>query len=79
MKGFVNNSQYGFRKGHSANQAAIELICKTNRTFENQEYVFCVWLDLCKAFDMIAHKTLLMKFVYYGVSSLASVVFPLAL
>ncbi len=71
INGSLYNSQYGFRKGHSTSQAAIELISNIINGFDNQEYTLGIFLDLSKAFDMIEHKTLLRKLEYYGVRGLA--------
>ncbi len=71
INGSLYNSQYGFRKGHSTTQPVIEQISNFINGFDNQEYTLGIFLDLSKAFDMIDHKTLLMKLEYYGVRGLA--------
>ena len=42
-------SQYGFRKKHSTNLAAIELMTKISQAIDNNEYTAGVFLDLAKA------------------------------
>ena len=60
-------SQYGFRKKHSTNLAAIELMTKILQAIENGEYTVGVFLDLAKAFDAVNHEILLRKLEHYGI------------
>ena len=48
-------SQYGFRSGHSCNQAVNELIAEIAKNTERNWTTVCVFLDLSKAFDMLEH------------------------
>ena len=54
-------SQYGFRKKHSTNLAAIELMTKISQAIDNNEYKLEVFLDLAKAFDTVNDDILLVE------------------
>ena len=65
------NSQYGFRKGHSCEYAAMEVTDKIFKYLDNKKLPLAVFLDFSKAFDTINHKILLHKLKYYGVTGAA--------
>ena len=69
---FQNNhlfysSQYGFRKLHSTEFAALELIDKTLKDIDERNISLAVFMDLSKAFDTLDHQILLKKLNYYGI------------
>ena len=64
------NSQYGFRKGHSCEYAAMEVTDKVFKHLDNKKLPLAIFLDFSKAFDTINHKILLYKLKYYGVSGI---------
>ena len=63
--------QFGFRKGHSTQQAIITLVNKIISCLDNGDLVIGVFLDLKKAFDTVDHKILLKILYTYGVRDVA--------
>ena len=61
------DSQYGFRKHHSTELAAVELIDRIYETMDQGDIPISIFLDLFKAFDTLDHSILLNKLEYYGV------------
>ena len=69
---FVENkllydSQYGFRKRHSTELAALEFIDKIATHLDQGKLPLAIFLDLSKAFDTIDHSILINKLEYYGI------------
>ena len=71
----VNNllfdSQYGFRKQHSTELAALELIDRIHKSMDNGQIPVSIFLDLSKAFDTLDHTILLSKLKHYGIKNKA--------
>ena len=70
-KGLLFESQYGFRKQHSTELAALELTDPIRREMDQNRVPFSVFLELSKAFDTLNHHILLSKLEYYGIRSSA--------
>ena len=65
------DSQYGFRKYHSTELAALELVDRIHKEIDENKIIFSVFLDLSKAFDTLDHDILLHKLQYYGITGTA--------
>ena len=63
--------QYGFRKKHSTEYAALQLIDQVMTNIENRKRYISIFMDLSKAFDCIDHTILLQKLSYYGMKPCA--------
>ena len=63
-----NESQYGFRKCHSTELAAIELVDRLSNYLDAGKVPVSVFLDLSKEFDTLNHTILIEKLRYYGLN-----------
>lgn len=63
--------QYGFRKGHSTELAALQFIDQVMQNLENRKAQISTYMDLSKAFDCIDHDILKHKLVHYGLTDAA--------
>ena len=60
--------QYGFRKQHSTEYAAIKLIDHVSKEIEAGKTPTSVYIELSKAFDTLTFEVLLYNLKYYGVT-----------
>ena len=60
-------SQYGFRSGHSCQNAISELVGTILKNQEENKITIGVFIDLSKAFDTLSHDILLNKLGKYGI------------
>ena len=58
--------QYGFRKGHSATLALIDIVDNIKSHIDNKEFGIGIFLDIRKAFDTVTHSILFQKLEHYG-------------
>ena len=68
---FLYPSQYGFRKKHSTELAALETVDILLNKLDNKQTPAAIFIDLSKAFDTIDHQILLNKLSYYGIKNTA--------
>ena len=68
MNKLLHSSQYGFRKQHSTDWAAMELVDRVTQEMDRGKMPFGIFLDFSKAFDMLNHSILLDKLNYYGIN-----------
>ena len=66
----LTQHQYGFRKNHSTEFAAMELIDRVANLLELGKIPFNLYIDLSKAFDVLNHDILLSKLEFYGLNEL---------
>lgn len=66
-KGFFNSRQFGFRAGHSTEDALTSLSLFVNRILDSGALPAAVLLDIKKAFDSMHHEILLGKLDHIGV------------
>ena len=64
-------SQYGFRKMHSTELAALELTDRILKDIDERNVSLAIFMDLSKAFDTLDHQILLTKLNFYGIGGLA--------
>ena len=58
-------SQYGFRKKHSTEFAAMEVTDQIFKDLDQKKVPLAIFLDFSKAFDTIDHIVLLDKLAHY--------------
>ena len=63
--------QYGFRKQHYTEYAAVKLINHVSKEMEAGKTLANVYIDLLKAFHTLTFDILLYKLKYYGVTGTA--------
>ena len=67
----ICEKQYGFRKNHSTEYAALHIVDFLNYQLDANKIPVSVNLDLSKAFDSLSHKILLDKIKHLGITGLA--------
>ena len=67
----IHSNQYGFRKFHSTEYAALHLADYLNYEMDSRRTPVTIHLDLSKAFDCLSHSILLDKLRFYGINEMA--------
>ena len=63
----ITNRQYSFRRRHSTELTAIELIDRTTSELDHYKIPFNIYIDMSKAFDLIDFTVLRHKLSHYGI------------
>ena len=63
--------QFGFRKGHSTEQAIFEITDTLKQALDKKLVTCGVFLDFSKAFDTVNHNILLSKLYHYGIRGIS--------
>ena len=66
------DSQYGFRRKGSCEQAVLELVSSVLQAKEQSQHSAAMFLDLSKAFDTLDHTILLRKLDLYGLTGICN-------
>src|SRR5436190_14703833 len=67
----LSDNQYGFRKGKTTLNAMYQLISKAVLDIDNGKHTAALFVDICKAFDMVCHKRLLDKLETLGIRGIS--------
>ena len=63
----ITNCQFGFRSGRSTEHAVHTLVKDIHDSFNMNNFVLCIFLDIKKAFDSLDRHILIQKLKFYGV------------
>ena len=63
----LHKRQFGFQKGHSTEQAIIQLTNQMNDSFEKNHFTLGAFIDLSEAFNTVDHYILFTKLKEYGI------------
>ena len=66
-----SKNQFGFRRNHSTEYAALELIDRVILDMDKSEIPFSIFIDPSRAFDTLDHNILINKLQYYGIKCTA--------
>ena len=66
--GFIDENQFGFRKGHSTQDAVLKFVDKIEQDLALGKHVATVYIDVSKAFDSVDHGLLINKLKRTGLN-----------
>ena len=66
----LSNQQFGFRKNHSTELAAILFLDNIRKEIDSGKLCGAVFVDLYKAFDTISHSSIVCKLLEYGITGI---------
>ena len=67
----IHNHQYGFRKRHSTEYAALHIVDYLNYEMDRKRTPTNIYLDLSKAFDSLSYTILITKLKHYSICDVA--------
>jgi len=59
--GYIDENQFGFRSGHSTEDAVLKFIDKIEKDKTSKKHVVSIYIDVSKAFDSCDHQIILNK------------------
>lgn len=65
------DQRFGFRSNHSTVHALILMVDKIQKAIDSKSYSCGIFINLCKAFNIVDHHILLDKREYYGIRDIA--------
>jgi len=68
--GFIDENQFGFRQGHSTEDAVIKFVDKIEKELSKKNNVASVFIDVSKAFDSCDHGILIKKLERTGLNNI---------
>ncbi len=63
---FIDDNQFGFRKGYSTEDAAIKFVNEVQKELRANKHVVTIYVDVSKAFDSCDHDIILNKIKHTG-------------
>ena len=66
MCNILTSEQYGFRDGVSTSHAIYKLINSVYESWNNKNYIACIFCDITKAFDCVSLEVLLLNWNTMG-------------
>ena len=68
----IYSIQFVFRENHFTTHALIHFTNLISESFDNEEFLCGIFVDLQKAFDTVDHEILLSKLDHYGIRGISN-------